>query len=321
MPQTLGNRAQYVAYKLGNRADLQVPISSTPTPGVITAVAVNAGGLGYQEEDILTLEQAGAFNGWLMVTAVSLTGQIMTVVVIQNGQGYVNGTAGAGGGNGSGASFTLTVGTVTAPSRIDLWLRDTYINLMMENRFPGTENSITFQTVQGVGIYNYPDTVRAVEALTLYRSDGTIITVETKDIKYLRRMNNTNQAAPSMWAEFKNTIQFRPIPDANGPYTCVLDVWLKPIILTPISATPCLLPIDWLEALDYGAASRGHTDLQEEDKAHAIQSLLYGFVDPQTGKYTPGLIQNLQNRIQASAPFKDWGVQPKGQTQPFTRRR
>jgi hypothetical protein len=191
----------------------------------------------------------------------------------------------------------------------------------MENRFPGSEATVSFNTVQGVGAYSYPDTVRAIEALTLFRADGTIITVETKDIKYLRRMNSFNQAAPSMWAEYGSQINFRPIPDNNGPYLCVLDCWMKPIITNPISSTPCLLPIDWLEGLDYGAASRGHTDIQEEDKAHAIQSLLYGFVDPQTGKYTPGLIQNLQNRIQASAPFKDWGMQPKGQTQSYTKRR
>lgn len=206
------------------------------------------------------------------------------------------------------------------PSRIDQWLTKAYINLIMENRFPGTESTLTFNTVQGQAIYPYPDTVRAVEALTLYRSDGTVITVETKDIKYIRRMNNTNQAAPSMWCEYGSSIIFRPVPDQQV-YTCTLDVWNNPVIADPISDTEVLLPMDWIEALEYGAASRGHTDIQEEDKAHAIQSLLYGFVDPQTGKYTPGLIQNLQNRIQASAPFKDWGVQPQGKTQTYTRKR
>jgi hypothetical protein len=322
MPQTLGDRTQYVAYKLGNRSDLLQPISSIPIAGVITGVAINAPGGGYQVNDILTLEQSGAFNGWIMITGVtSPQGGVTSLVVIQNGQGYTAGAANAGGGNGTGATFNLTVGTAPQPSRIDIWLRDAYINLFMENRFPGSEATVSFNTVQGVGAYNYPDTVRAIEALTLFRSDGTIITVETKDIKYLRRMNSLNQAAPSMWAEYGYSINFRPIPDNNGPYLCVLDCWMKPIITTPISETPCLLPIDWLEALDYGATSRGHTDIQEEDKAHAIQSLLYGFVDPQTGKYTPGLIQNLQNRIQASAPFKDWGMQPKGQTQSYTKRR
>jgi hypothetical protein len=61
--------------------------------------------------------------------------------------------------------------------------------------------------------------------------------------------------------------------------------------------------------------------MQEEDKAHAIQAMLYGYSDPATGKYTPGLVQNLQNRLQASGAFKDYGIQPQGRTQSFTGRR
>jgi hypothetical protein len=222
---------------------------------------------------------------------------------------------------GNRQDLTTPLSGGTSPSRIDYWLQNAYINLLMENRFPGTEGTTTFNLVQGQSIYPYPDNVRAIETLTLYRPDGTVITVETKDIKFLRRMNSQNQSAPSIWAEFGNTIQFKPVPDQNGPYQCTLDVWYNPVIMDPISTTPILLPADWLEALDYQATVRGHTDLQEEDKAHAIESLLYGFVDPQTGKYTPGMIQNLQNRIQASAQFKDWGVQPQGMTQTYGRRR
>jgi hypothetical protein len=158
-----------------------------------------------------------------------------------------------------------------------------------------------------------------MQRLTLYRPDGTVLTMETKDIAYLRRMNAFTQSAPAMWAEFGRNLHFRPIPDNNGPYLCVVDVWMVAIMdLDNIGASSNLLPGDWWEALEYAAAVRGHTDLQEEDKAHAVQSLLYGYMDPQTGKYTPGLIQNLQNRLQATAPFKDYGMQPRGTTLRYT---
>lgn len=321
MPLTLGDLVQTVAFKLGNRSDLTNPIGA-PVPGGVTAAVPASAGVNYQQGDVLVPIQTGSQGCVLIVTSVSLTGQVLTVFILQDGVGFVT-AAGVPtiGGNGTGATFDITANSTAQPSRIEQWLTKAYINLAMENRFPGTEKSITFNTVQGVDAYDYPETVRAIEALTLYRSDGTVITVETKDIKSLRRMNAVNQAAPSMWAEFGRQIVFRPVPDNNGPYQCVLDTWANPVIENPVSDTVILLPDDWIEALEYGATSRGHTDIQEEDKAHAIQSLLYGFVDPQTGKYTPGMIQNLQTRIQASAPFKDWGMQPKGMTQTYTRKR
>lgn len=320
MPQTLADRVTYVSYKLGNRSDLTDPIGGTVAGGV-TAVVVVAGGDNYQEGDIIDLLQAGAYGAQIKVVTVDIEGVIQDVEIIKDGFYYTTGAVLNTGGNGLGASFSITANTEPSPSRIDIWLRDAYINLLMENRFPLTEDTIDFNLVQGVSKYDYPSTVRAIETLTLYRPDGTVITVETKDMAYLRRMNSQNQAAPSMWADFGASIHFKPVPDDNGPYNCVLDVWMNPVILDPISTTPILLPEDWLEALDYAATVRGHTELQEEDKAHADQSLLYGYIDPQSGKYTPGMIQNLQNRIQASAPFKDWGMQPKGKTQNYTRSR
>lgn len=211
----------------------------------------------------------------------------------------------------------LTVGN---PSRIDRWLRSAYINMGMSIPFPDMEDTQTFNLVQGQDTYPYPVTVRAIKALTLYRADGTVITVETKDIKYIRRMNNVNQGAPSIWCDFHNSIIFRPVPDQNGPYQCVVDVWLKPVIAPNIEDTVILMPDDWTEALNYSAAVRGHAELQEDDKAKSLQTLLYGYTDPATGKYTPGLIQDLQTRAQATAPYVDWGMQPKGKTQSFGRR-
>jgi hypothetical protein len=320
MPQLLGNRVSYVQFKLGNRTDLAQPLSITP--GGITTLAVNAPGTLYQVEDQVEIIQANAYNGFAAVTSVSQAGGITGLQLVDDGFGFTTTSAlPLVGGNGSGGKVNITAAAQTGPSRIDLWLRDAYINLGMSTPFPDSEFSIQdLYTVQGVDNLNYPDTVRAIKCLTLYRPDGTVLTMETKDVQYIRRMNSQNQGAPSIWCDFAQSILLRPVPDGNGPYQAVMDVWLKPVILNPIETTPILLPDDWLEVLDYMAAARGHTELQEEDKARAIQSLLYGSVDPQTGKYTPGMVQNLQTRMQATSPYINFGVQPKGATQTYTRR-
>jgi hypothetical protein len=204
-------------------------------------------------------------------------------------------------------------------SRIAGWLRDAYINLTMGNAFSELELTSTFPTIQGTASYPYPVDCRAIKALTLYRSDGTVITCETKDIKYIRRMNNVNQGAPSIWCDYHNSIIFRPVPDANGPYTVTLDYWQLPVVSSDIISTLILMPMDWIEALNYIASVRGHAELQEEDKSKAIISLLYGFTDP-SGKYTPGLVGELATRRQATTPYVDWGVQPQGKTQSYTTR-
>jgi hypothetical protein len=316
----LNDSVQSVAYKLGNRPDLLQQAGQVVF--TIQSVVVNQPGSGtYQLGDIVAVNQGGATGGFIQVATMDANGNPSDLAVLSGGSGYQD-AQGLSTTGGAGTGLTVNVTTVSrqGPSRIDQWLRAAYINLMMENRFPGTEGTYTFILQRGKGAYPYPDWVRAVERLTLYKPDGTVLTLETKDIGYIRRMNAVTQSAPSMWCEFGKTIVFRPMPDGNGPYTCYLDVWTNPIVAVPIGSTLNLLPSDWVEALEYSASSRGHTDLQEEDKAHAIQSLLYGYMDPQTGKYTPGLIQNLQNRIQASAPHKDYGMQPKGTMIPFTRR-
>lgn len=318
----LGDSVNNVMYNLGNRSDLTVPIEGSSVSGVVSVIGLTPGflGEGYQIGDILGIIQAEGSGAFFEVSELDAQGNVADVLLLSGGQGYTTaGNLPTVGGTGIGLLIGIEVKTVAGPSRIELWLKAAYINLMMENRFPGTEGTFTFNLIQGSGAYAYPTFVRAIEALTLYRPDGTIITVETKDVKYIRRMNAVNQAAPSMWCEYGNLILMRPIVDGNGPYQCVLDVWLNPIIDTQISNTENLLPLDWVEALEYSATVRGHINLQEDDKARSVQSLLYGFTDP-SGKYTPGVIQNLQTRMQASAIFKDWGVQPKGKTQSYTRR-
>lgn len=320
---TLGSRVNNVMFKLGNRTDLALPIGGS-TVGVVTGVSLGAPGVLYTPGDILNLVQAGGVDGTIEVTAVDDlgNGSITGFALYTGGSGFSN-AAGipTTGGTGAGATFNIIVSTITNTSRILGWLRDAYVNLAMSIPFSELEETISFLTQQGQPVYDYPPTVRAIKALTLYRPDGTVITIETKDIKFIRKMNSITPSAPSIWCDFAQQIIFRPVPDGNGPYTCLLDTWLLPVVTSDISSTEILLPMDWWEALDYAAAVRGHTELQEEDKARAVQSLLYGSTDPQSGKYTPGMIQNLQTRQQATTPYVDWGVQPKGQTQPFTGRR
>jgi len=206
----------------------------------------------------------------------------------------------------------------SGPSRLDLWLTDAYISLGFGVTFPESEVSMNFLTVAGSSQYARPDDVRAIKSLTGYKSDGTVLTIETKDIGYLRRyqneqvMNNPPKSTPAIWAEFGSYLYFSPVP--NDAYSIFVDYWQKPIVdqtsQASIESTNLQLPDDWLEVLDYEATMRGHAELQEPDKSMALQQLLYGATDA-SGRYSPGLIQNLMNRRQASTPYKDWGLQPK----------
>lgn len=204
-------------------------------------------------------------------------------------------------------------------SRIAIWLRDAYISLSWGNPFAELETSIQLVTEAGQDSYPYSDNFRAIRNLVIYRPDGTVITPSTKDIGSIRQMNSINQGAPAIWCDFGKFIYFRPVPDAS--YTCLVDYWAKPTITADVLSTLIQMPDDWLEVLDYGAALRGYTELQEPDKAKQTQELLFGYVNPQTGHMVQGIVQNLMNRTQATDPYKDWGLTPKGLVQSYGRKR
>lgn len=218
---------------------------------------------------------------------------------------------------GNRPDLTQPVAAIGAISRIELWLKNAYVSLGMGQSFSEMESTLTFTTTVGLDNYAYPTTVRAIKSLVLSRPDGTVILPARKDIQYIRRYASVGiTSAPAIWAPFSSLIFFRPAPDMI--YTATVDFWAKPVISGSLGTTPILLPDDWLEALTYDAAMRGHTELGEPEKARALAMLLYGFTDPQTGKFTPGMLQNLSNRMQAEAPFEDWGVQPKDRNQNYT---
>lgn len=221
---------------------------------------------------------------------------------------------------GNRTDLLAPIGGVTgAASRIDLWLVDAYLSLGWGVDFAEMEQTTNFLTVNSSQTYPRPSDARAIKNITGYGSNGTVYTMNTVDIGYIRRyqspqqgQQNATTTAPSTWAEFGNTLWFSPPP--IGGINMVVDYWQVPQVdqtnQNTIESTQLLLPDDWLEILDYQATMRGHAELQEPDKTMALQQLLYGTVDPSTGKFSPGLIQQLMTRRQATTGFKDWGLQP-----------
>lgn len=201
-------------------------------------------------------------------------------------------------------------------SRIAGWLRDAYIAIATCRNFEQTEETYQFQTIVGQDTYTLPPDLRAKLSLTGYDDFGTPIQMNDVDIAYIRRYNpgtlgspaGVGNARPSLYCFFAQNVIFRPAPDDQ--YNMFLDYWQRPMIADPIDDTPLLVPDEWLEVIDYEAAVRGNAELLQEDKSRLIQELLYGYTDPTTQHYVPGLIERLQNRAQAQAPWRDYGLQP-----------
>jgi hypothetical protein len=203
-------------------------------------------------------------------------------------------------------------------SRIAGWLRDAYIAIAACRSFEQAEQTTQFTTVQGQDTYLFPAGARAIKSIEGYRPDGTPVQVEYKNMQYIRRYNAgtlpgvtpTQQGPPSIYTYWGSTIIFRPVPDSTV-YTFFLDSWLWPNITSDIVSTILQVPMEWLEIIDYEAAVRGNAELQQSDRSREMQELLYGFKDPATGRFTPGIIERMQNRDEAQKPFQDYGIQPK----------
>lgn len=211
--------------------------------------------------------------------------------------------------------LTPAPGSTFTYSRVSGWLRDAYIAVATCRAFEQTEFTFQFQTVKGSDSYVIPVQSRAFKALTGYDQCGTPIDVKWKDIAYIRRYNTGTQpqsvplfSRPSIFTLFANQIIFRPVPDQS--YTFFFDYWQRPMIAPDVDDTPLLLPDEWLEIVDYAASVRGNAELGQTDIARAQQELVYGFTDPQTGRFVPGILERMQNRTQAQAPFVDYGLQP-----------
>lgn len=201
----------------------------------------------------------------------------------------------------------------SVPSRLDQWISDSYTEIGMGYNFSEAELTFNGQVVQSQDSLAYPDDARAILSIMFYRqSDGTPVQPQVKDIQTIRQYSSTTKGPPSQLAYFALKVFMRPVPDQTYNYT--LDFWQKPQIdnqAGDLGATELLVPDDWLEIIDYGAMMRGHAELQEPEKAQNLQNLLYGVLDPISGKTVGGLMAARMTRRQAQAPVMDYGIGPK----------
>jgi hypothetical protein len=196
-------------------------------------------------------------------------------------------------------------------SRISYWLAKAYLDLGMSYPFEELEDSIndTFQPT--IDVYDYPATARAIKTISMSVAPNSQQPVKRKDIKVIRRYTTTNQQGPpTIYGTRAKQILVRPIPDQAYPF--IWDVWLLPAVdqtsAATINASACLLPLDWIEIMEYMATLRGHIALLERDKAGEVHTLLYG--DP-TNQDQPGLIKTKLLIHAAESYDSDFAMRPK----------
>lgn len=232
-----------------------------------------------------------------------------------------------------------------APSRIDQWIWQSYLNLGMTYPFEQAEDTVKGQWTTGMDFIAYPPQARRFNSIAFYQQNGTAIRIAWKDIAYLRRYPSgaatipvinplLSVGPPSVVAPFGEKLFVRPYADANI-YNFIGDLWLKPsqtigedapeasppyvsLGSADIGATEILVPDDWLEIVDMGAILRGHISLIERDKAAELQALLFGYTIPTTSKQVPGLIAVMWTRRQAQAPAMDYNIQPRQPKRSYT---
>lgn len=189
--------------------------------------------------------------------------------------------------------------------RIRTWLRDSYLEFSSAYPFDELLSTSDTLTAGGTDVYNYPSGVRALRSLSLIDSNKQSILMERRNIRYIDSYSTTARSRPSMYATWviqnpgsiTRFITVRPIPDRA--YTLRWRTWLSAVIAPQIEATELQIPDDWLEIVDYGATLRGFSELLEHDRAQAIRDLLFGFIDPTSGKRQPGLIASRMTNMQA----------------------
>lgn len=204
------------------------------------------------------------------------------------------------------------------PSRLDKWYRDSYIELAMNVPLETLETSKEDSFVASDdGVFDLPDDCRVPKCITLNTAGAaplstaptsSVVTLEYKDITYIRRMSSQAQGPPAVYTLYANKCIVRPRPDQE--YAIIWDYWQLPAISGTIADTPLLVPLDWLEIVDMGALMRGFKSLLERDKARELQELLYGFKTP-TGKAVPGYITYRQTQQQAGSEYENYGLQPR----------
>lgn len=202
-----------------------------------------------------------------------------------------------------------------APSRLDKWYRDSYIELAMNVPFDTLEVTAPDEFLQNTDVYNMPGDARFPKCITVAISgdfttpgNAAVTTLEYKDIATIRQMTSQAPGPPAVYCLFNNQVIVRPVP--NKTYPIIWDYWQLPQISDTVANTPLLVPLDWLEIVDMGALMRGFRALLERDKARELQELLYGYKTP-AGKMVPGYITYRQTQQQAGSEFENYGLQPR----------
>lgn len=160
--------------------------------------------------------------------------------------------------------------------RIIEWLGDAYLDLGMSVPFDELEDTADDVFIVGTTEYTYPETARAVKALTGFVNNNPY-PLYKRDIRVIERFPSSTasvKGVPAIWAPFNDSIVVRPSPNLAYPF--VWKFWAKPVLDDPVEDTVLLMPDDWLEIVDYMAAYRGHMALDEAEKARAISVLLHG---------------------------------------------
>lgn len=217
------------------------------------------------------------------------------------------------------ATVTLNLGNRSdLAARVSQWLAYAYIDLGMSYPFEELEDSVDDAFQPGIDVYDYPATARAIKTLSMSFGAGLIQPIKRKDIKVIRRYTTTQQGGPpTIYGTRAKQILVRPIPNQSFPF--IWDVWNLPAVdqtsTSSINASPVLLPLDWVEIMQYMATLRGHIALLERDKASEIHQLLYG--DP-TDQTQPGLIKTKLLIHSAESYDSDFAIRPKNRAYSFT---
>lgn len=192
-------------------------------------------------------------------------------------------------------------------AQIARWTANAYIELASNIPFPNLERGPDdILTASGQDSYQYPSNAMGIIACSML-FNGAKRAVRKKNIEYIDLYPTTQQGPPVIWAPFNMQQVFRPIP--GGSYTITRRYWEKPVVnfstTDTINATTLLVPDNWLEVIDYSAALRGNIELDEKDKAQALNILLHG--DPKHPEQ-PGIIKQRLTRIQAENMNSDYGM-------------
>jgi hypothetical protein len=206
--------------------------------------------------------------------------------------------------------------TIGDPSKVDIWVRDAYLELAMNYPFDELEDSVNDNFVQGVDTYEIPTEGRGIKALTLVFPAGgrEPRPIRRRHIRNIRRYQTTNQGPPAIYAPLTpagqpRSIIVRPVPDQS--YSIIWDVWTLPTIQSDVEQTQIMMPADWLEVLRYAACIRGHVELQEQDKAQDKRTFLYGGQDAQTGRQVPGIIKQRMLSRMADQDDVEYNIVPR----------